>query len=189
MLRGRRCGCGCCPRHCTVTTKGDGCRLDVVHDRDQQAAGAIDRLVLTLDCQPTALTALRAVAPLNTPCPPYGPAVVAAPPAQQPPAGQVEQALRIRGISEPVLLARAAELDDETRALISSAMSISQRRAKASGAAKPAREASPTDPHHPARLAARDSSPAASAATSLPRLVPISHQIRHSTPTRRRPNQ
>lgn len=32
-------------RHYAVTTKGDGCRLDVVvHDRDQQAAGAIYRL-------------------------------------------------------------------------------------------------------------------------------------------------
>jgi len=162
---------------------------DAVADAATRAATTLDRLVLTLDCQPTALTALRAVAPLNTPCPPHGPAVVAAPPAKQPPAGQVEQALRIRGISEPVLLARAAELDDKTRALISSAMSISQRRAKASGAAKHAREASSTDRQHPARLAARDSSPAASAATSLPRLVPISHQTRHSTPTRRRPNQ
>ena len=32
-------------RHYAVTTKGDGCRLDVVvYDRDQQAAGAIYRL-------------------------------------------------------------------------------------------------------------------------------------------------
>jgi hypothetical protein len=101
----------------------------------------------------------------------------------------VEQALRSQGISEPALLARAAEIDDKTTALIGTAASISQRRAKASGAVKHAREASPTDRQHPARLAAKDSSQAASAATSLPRLVPISHQIRHSAPARRRPNQ
>jgi hypothetical protein len=162
---------------------------DAVAEAAMRAASTLDQLVLTLNSQPTALITLRAVAPLNTPCPPHSPAVLAAPPAKQPPPGQVEQALRSQGISEPALLARAAELDDKATALIGSAASISQRLAKASGAAKHAREASPTDRQHPARLAAKDSSPAASAATSLPRLVPISHQIRHSTPTRRRPNQ
>jgi len=162
---------------------------DAVAEAAMRAASTLDRLVLTLNSQPTALTALRTVAPLNTPCPPHSPAVLAAPPANQPPPGQVEQALRGQGISEPALLARAAELDDKTTALIGSAASISQRRAKACGAVKHAPEASPTDRQHPARLAARDSSPAARAATSLPRLVPISHQIRHSTQARRRPNR
>jgi hypothetical protein len=108
------------------------------------------------------------------------------PPAQQPPPGQVEQALRNQGISEPALLARAAELDDKTRALISTATSIFQRQARAKVAAKHAREASPTGRQHPARLAQRDSSPATGAGTSLPKLVPIGHQIRHSTPAHRR---
>ena len=159
---------------------------DAVAEAAMRAATALDRLLITLNPQPTALTALRAVAPLNTPCPPHSLAVFAAPPAKQPPPGQVEQALPGQGISDPALLAHAAELDDKTTALIGSAASISQRRANAGGAVKHAREASPTDLQHPARLAARDSSPAASAATSLPRLVPISHQIRHSTPARRR---
>jgi len=159
---------------------------DAVAEAAMRAATALDRLLITLNPQPTALTALRAVAPLNTPCPPHSPAVFAAPPAKQPPPGQVEQALPGQGISDPALLAHAAELDDKTTALIGSAASISQRRANAGGAVKHAREASPTDLQHPARLAARDSSQAASAATSLPRLVPISHQIRHSTPARRR---
>jgi hypothetical protein len=159
---------------------------DAVAEAAMRAATTLDRLVLTLNSQPTALTALRAAAPLNTPCPPHSPAVLTPLPAKQPPPGQVEQALRNQGISEPALLARAAELDDKTTALIGTAASISQRRAKASDAAKHAREASPTDRQHPARLAARDSSPAA---TSLPRLIPISHQIRHSTQARRRPNQ
>jgi hypothetical protein len=162
---------------------------DAVAEAAMRAAGTLDRLVLTLNSQPTALIALRTVAPLTTPCPPHSPALLAAPSAKQPPPGQVEQALRGQGISEPALLARAAELDDKTTTLIGSAASISQRRAKASGAVKHAREASPTDRQHPARLAAKDSSPAASAAASLPRLVPISHQIRHSTQARRRPNQ
>jgi hypothetical protein len=162
---------------------------DAVAEAAMRAASTLDRLVLTLNSQPTALTALRAVAPLNTPCPPHSPAVLAAPPTKQPPPGQVEQALRGQGISEPALLARAAELDDKTTTLISSAASISQRRAQASGAVKHACEASPTGRQHPARLAAKDSSPATGAATSLPRLVPISHQIRHSTQARRRPNQ
>ena len=162
---------------------------DAVAEAVMRAASTLDQLVLTLNSQPTALTALRAVAPLKTPSPPHSPAVLAAPPTEQPPPGQVEQALRSHGISEPALLARAAELDDKTTTLIGTAASISQRRAKVGGAAKHAREASPTDRQHPARLAARDSSPATGAATSLPRLVPISHQIRHSTPASRRSNQ
>ena len=156
---------------------------DAAAEAGMRAATTLDRLVLTLNSQPTALITLRAVAPLNTPCLPPIPAARAAPPAQQPRPGQVAQALRNQGINEPALLARAAELDDKTRALISTITSISQRRAEASVAAKHAPEG-----QHPARLAARDSSPATGAATSLPRLVPIGHQIRHSTPTRRRPN-
>jgi hypothetical protein len=132
---------------------------DAVAEAATRAAATLDRLVLTLNSRPTALTALRAVAPLNTHCPPHSPAVLAAPPAKQPAPGQVEQALRIRGISEPALLARAAELDDKTKALISTATSISQRRAQASGAAKHAGEASPIDGPHPARLAAKTHHP------------------------------
>jgi hypothetical protein len=161
---------------------------DAVAEAAMRAATTLDRLVLTLNPQPTALITLRAIAPLNAPCPPHNPAVLANPPGRQPPPGQVEQALRNRGISEPALLARAAELDDKTTALISTITSISQRQANANVAAKHARDASPTGRQHPARLAAKDSSPATGAATSLPRLVPIGHQIRHSTPARRRPN-
>lgn len=95
----------------------------------------------------------------------------------------MEQALRSRGISEPALLARAAELDDKTTSLIGTAASISQRRVQASGAAKHAREASPTGRQHPARLAARDSLPAAGTATSLPRLVPISPKTGYANHT------
>ena len=90
---------------------------DAAAEATMRAASTLDRLVLTLNSQPTALTALRTVAPLNTPCPPHSPAVLAAPAAKQPPPGQVEQALRGQGISEPALLARAAELDDKTTAL------------------------------------------------------------------------
>jgi hypothetical protein len=163
---------------------------DAVTDAAMCAAAALDQLVLTLSPQPTTLLTLRATAPLTTPYLPHstvarGPAR----PVQQPPPGQVEQALRNRGISEPALLARAADLDGATKVLISSAASIAERRARAAHTGEPVPKDSPAEHQHPARVAAKDSSPVTTSGSSLPRLVPIGHQIRHSTATRRRPSR
>ena len=87
---------------------------------------ALDQLVLTLSPQPTTLITLRATAPLTTPYLPHSTVALPARPVQQPPPGQVEQALRNRGISEPALLARAADLDGAAKVLISSAASITR---------------------------------------------------------------
>ena len=84
---------------------------DAVTEAAMRAAAALDQLVLTLNPQPTTLITLRATAPLTTPYLPHSTVALPARPVQQPPPGQVEQALRNRGISEPALLARAADLD------------------------------------------------------------------------------
>jgi hypothetical protein len=162
---------------------------DAVTEAAMRAAAALDQLVLTLSPQPTTLITLRATAPLTTPHLP--PSTVALPPRpiQQPPPGQVEQALRNRGISEPALLARAADLDGAAKVLISAAASITQRRARATHTAEPAPESSPAEHQHPARVAAKDAPPATTSGPSLPRLVPISHQIRHGAANRRRPSR
>ena len=78
---------------------------DAVTEAAMRAAAALDQLVLTLSPQPATLLTLRATAPLTTPHLPHGTAALLARPIQQPPPGQVEQALRNRGISEPALLA------------------------------------------------------------------------------------
>ena len=91
-----------------------------------RATAALDQLVLTLNPQPTTLIALRATAPLTTPHLPHSTLALPPRPIRQPLPGQVEQALRNRGISEPALLARAADLDGAAKVLISSAASITE---------------------------------------------------------------
>jgi hypothetical protein len=162
---------------------------DAVTEATMRAAAALDQLVLTLSAQPTTLITLRAIAPLTAPYLPHSTVALPARPVQQPPPGQVEQALRNRGISEPALLARAADLDGATKVLISSAASIAERRARATDTVEPAPKDSPAEHQHPARVAAKDSPPATTSGSSLPRLVPIGHQIRHNTATRRRPSR
>jgi hypothetical protein len=154
-----------------------------------RATAALDQLVLTLSPQPTTLITLRAASRLIDPWLPSSPATTTARSAEQPAPGRVEQALRSRGISEPAMLARAADLDDATQALISSAVSIAERRARASHTAEHAPERPPAERRHPAQLAARDSPQATTSDASLPRLIPIGHQIRHPTPTRRGPSR
>jgi hypothetical protein len=163
---------------------------DAVTEAAMHAAAALDQLVLTLSPQPTTLMTLRAIAPLTTPYLPHSTVALGpARPVQQPPPGQVEQALRNRGISEPALLARAADLDGAAKVLISSAASITERRARATHMVEPAPKDSPAEHQHPARVAAKDSPPATTSGSSLPKLVPIGHQIRHHTATRRRPSR
>jgi hypothetical protein len=162
---------------------------DAVTEDAMRATAALDQLVLTLNPQPTTLITLRATAPLTTPYLPHSTIALPPHPAQQPPPGQVEQALRSRGISDPALLARAADLDGAAKVLISSAASITQRRASATHTVEPAPKSSPAEHQHPARVAAKDAPPATTSSSSPPRLVPISHQITHSTATRRRPSR
>jgi len=162
---------------------------DAATEAAMRATAALDQLVLTLSPQPTTLITLRATAPLTTPHLPHSTIALPAHPIQQPPPGQVEQALRNRGISEPTLLARAADLDGATKVLISSAAAITQRRAKATHTAEPAPKNPPAEHQHPARVAAKDAPPATTSGPSPPRLVPIGHQIRHNTATRRRPSR
>jgi hypothetical protein len=145
---------------------------DAVTETARRAAAALDQLVLTLSPQPTTLITLRATAPLTTPCLPHSTLALPARPVQQPPPGQVEQALRNRGISEPALLARAADLDGAAKVLISSAASITQRRARATPTAEPAPKSSPAEHQHPARVAAKDAPPAATSGLTLPRWFP-----------------
>jgi hypothetical protein len=162
---------------------------DAVTEAAMRAATALDQLVLTLSPQPTTLITLRATAPLTTPYLPHNTVALPPRPVQQPPPGQVEQALRYRGISDPTLLARAADLDGATKVLISTAAAITQRRASATPTAEPRPKSSPAGHQHPARVAEKDSPPATTSGPSLPRLVPIAHQIRHNTATRRRPSR
>jgi hypothetical protein len=130
---------------------------DAVTDAAMRTAAALDQLVLTLSPQPTILITLRAIAPLTTPYLPHSTVALGpARPFQQSPPGQVEQALRNRGISEPALLARAADLDGATKELISTAASITQRRAKATHTAEPApkthQPSTSTRPEWPQRI-------------------------------------
>ena len=162
---------------------------DAVTEAAMRTAAALDQLVLTLNPQPTTLITLRAAAPLTTPYLPHSTVALPPRPVQQPPPGQVEQALRNRGISEPALLARAADLDGAAKMLISSAASITQRRARATHTVEPAPKSSPAEHQHPARVAAKDAPPATTSGSSPPRLVPIGHQITHNTATRRRPSR
>ena len=162
---------------------------DAVTETAMRATAALDQLVLTLSPQPTTLITLRATAPLTTPYLPHSTLALPPRPAPQPPPGQVEQALRSRGISDPALLARAANLDGAAKILISSAASITERRARATHTVEPAPKSSPAEHRHPARLAAKDAPPATTSGPSLPRLVPIGHQITHNTATRRRPSR
>ena len=162
---------------------------DAVTEAAMHATTALDQLVLTLSSQPTTLITLRATAPLTTPYLPHSTVALPARSVQQPPPGQVEQALRNRGISEPTLLARAADLDGATKMLINSAASITERRARATHKVEPAPKGSPAEHRHPARVAAKDSPPVTPSGSSLPRLVPIGHQLRHNTATRRRPSR
>jgi len=163
---------------------------DAATEAAMRTAAALDQLVLTLSPQPTTLITLRATAPLTTtPYLPHSTVTLPARPAQQPPPGQVEQALRNRGISEPALLARAANLDGAAKDLISSAASITQRRARATHTVEPAPKSSQAEHQHPALVAAKDAPPATTSGPSPPRLVPIGHQIRHNTAPRRRPSR
>ena len=162
---------------------------DAATETAMRAAAALDQLVLTLNPQPTTLITLRATAPLTTPYLPRSTVALPARPIQQPPPGQVEQALRNRGISEPTLLARAADLDGAAKMLISTATAITQRRARATHTVEPAPKDSPAEHQHPARVAAKDAPPATTSSPPLPKLVPIGHQIRHNTATRRRPSR
>ena len=164
-------------------------RYDTAADAAGCATSALDQLVLTLNPQPTTLITVRAATSLTNPWLPHSPATITASPAEQPAPGRVEQTLRSRGISEPALLARAADLDDATEALISSATSIAERRARTSPTATHAPERSPAEHRHPAQLAAKDSPQATTSGTSLPRLIPVGHQIRHPTSNRRAPSR
>jgi hypothetical protein len=143
-----------------------------------RAAAALSNLQPIPDHRTTALAALRATL-LDAPRLHHAQAVVIAPPATQPAPGRVEQALRSRRISEPALLARAAALDDATQKLISAATAKSQRQNEARRRARQRAEDVRANRQHPAGLAAKDSPPTTSSRTPLPRLVPISHQIRH----------
>jgi hypothetical protein len=162
---------------------------DAVTEAAMRACSALDQLVLTLSPQPTTLITLRATAPLTIPYLPHSTIALPARRVQQPPPGQVEQALRNRGISEPTLLARAADLDGATKVLISSAAAITERRARATPTVEPAPKSSPAEHQHPARVAAKDAPPATTSSPSGLRLVPIGHQIRHNTAPRRRPSR
>ena len=133
------------------------------------AATALDILAFALNHRPAVLAALCAVAPLSGPRLPSA-AVPATRPITAPAPGHVEQALRSYGISQPAVLAHAAQIDEETSALVTKAAAISQRRATVSRRARRATEAPA-----PARLAVQDSPPAT--ATPLPRLVPITHRL------------
>jgi hypothetical protein len=162
---------------------------DTAAEAAMRATATLDQLVLTLNPQPTTLITLSAATPLTVPWLPHAPAVITVGPAEQPAPGRVQQALRSRGISDPELLARAAHLDDATQALIGSAASIAERRAKTSPTAEDAPERSPAERRHPAQLAAKDSPRATTSGASLPRLIPMGHQIRHPTSTRRGPSR
>lgn len=156
---------------------------DATAEAAAHAATTLDRVALALNPQPTILATLRAVVPLSNPCLPSTLVNPAPQPASQPPPGQVEQALRSHGISEPALLARAADIDNDTMDLIRTATDISQRRAMVSRAAP---QASPAHSQHPARLAAKDTEAVTASTIPLPKLIPISHQIRHNIAARRR---
>lgn len=156
---------------------------DTAVDAAMRATAALDQLVLTLNPQPTTLITLRAAPSLTDPWLPHSSATIR--PAERPVPGRVEHALRSRGISEPALLARAADLDEATEALLSSATSVAERRARTSPTAEHAPERPPAERRHPAQLAASDSPRATTSGTSLPRLIPVSHQIRHPGSTRR----
>jgi hypothetical protein len=147
---------------------------------------ALDDLALTLDPQPAVFATLRTIAPLTTTHIPDSPAIPSGRSTSRPQPGWAEQALRRRGINEPALLARATEIDDATQDLITAATSPSQRRAEANRAALHALEAPSTRHQHPAHLAAKDRPPYTGSNTSLPRLVPINHPIRHQDPRRGR---
>jgi hypothetical protein len=147
---------------------------------------ALDSLALVLNPQPTVFATLRSVVPLTTHQVPHSPVIPSAGPTIRSRPGWVEQALRRRGIGEPTLLARAADLDDATQDLISAATTSAQRRATANRKATQIPQSSGARRQHPARLAAKDSLPTTASTTPLPRLVPISHQIRHDTATRHR---
>jgi hypothetical protein len=145
-----------------------------------RAATSLGNLTRVLGFRPTAPTILRATQ-LDPPHLPHAPAVLIARPASQPAPGQVEQALRSRGISEPALLSRATDLDEATQNLITAATAKSQRQTTASRSAFGA-EGIAASRQHPAGLAAKGSPPTTSSTTPLPRLVPINHQIRHGPP-------
>jgi hypothetical protein len=160
---------------------------DVTIQAATPAAKALDNLALPLNPQPSVLTALRAVAPLDIVNLPYTPVLPACQPIARPRPGQVEQELRSHGTSEPATLAGAAHIDDAAQDLISNAGTPSQRRDTANRAALRAPGAPSLRRLHPARLATQDSPPHTTSNTPLPRLVPIGHQIRHVPSPRRRP--
>jgi hypothetical protein len=151
-----------------------------------RATAALDSLALALNPQPTIFATLRATAPLSVPSVPHSPALPARTPATRSRPGRLERELRHRGISEPTLLARAADIDDTAQDLISAAIPPSQRQATTNRAILRAVDGSPAHGQHPARLAAKDVAPYTTSNTPLPRLVPINHPIRHQNATRHR---
>jgi hypothetical protein len=154
---------------------------DAAFQAAMRAVTALDDLALALNPQPTVFATLRAIAPLTSPYAPGGPSLPSGRPTRRPQPGQMERALRRRGIDEPTLLARAADIDDATQDLINATTAPSQRRAAANRAALHAPKDPSTRRQDPAHLAAKDVPPYTSSNTPLPRLVPINHPIRHQT--------
>jgi hypothetical protein len=77
---------------------------DAVLEAATHAVTALDGLALAVNPQPTVFATLRAIAPLTSPYAPDWPAIPSGRPIRsRPRPGQVEQALRRRGIDEPTL--------------------------------------------------------------------------------------
>jgi hypothetical protein len=158
---------------------------DAAAQAAQRAVIALDDLTPGLNSRPTYIAALRATAQLTGSELLYPQVIPADRPATQLRPGRIEQSLRSRGVSEPTLLARAADIDDATEDLINAVTSPSQRQAAINRATLRALDDS-KHRQHPARLAAQDSLPTTVGRHPLPRLVPINHQIRHRPVTRHR---
>jgi hypothetical protein len=151
-----------------------------------RAVTALDDLALAFDPQPAVFATLRTIAPLTTAYIPDSPAIRSDRSTLCPQPRWAEQALRRRGINEPMLLARAADIDDATQDLITAATTPSQRRAQANRTMLHALEGASVYRQHPGRLAAKDSPPYTSSNAPLPRLVPLGHPIRHRAAGRHR---
>ena len=151
----------------------------------QRAITSLGNLTLGLNLQPTVIATLPTTVHLTEPEHLYMPVLPAARPITRPRPGRIEQSLRTRSVSEPALLARAADIAAAAEDLVSAITPPSQRRAAVNRAALRALNGSNHD-QQPARLAAEDSAPTTASRHPLPKLVPINHQIRHRITTRHR---
>jgi hypothetical protein len=158
---------------------------DAAAQAAQHAVTSLGDLTLGLNPQPTLIAALRPTVQLTESELRYPQVIPADRPITQLRPGRIEQSLRSQGISEPTLLARATDIDDATEDLINAVTPPSQHQAAINRATLRALNDSKHH-HHPAHLAAQDSPPTTASSRSLPRLVPINHQIRHRPEIRRR---